>query len=1106
MSWYTGRTKPQIQVEETPQKKVYTQVPSSSPITVGSSPTKNQQEADMELPPSIKAHSNIDEAKQRALESRREAIRNHKDFPVVRKRFYYLQESDIFKGFVKGKGNLRDITKWLTDNYNEQEILNKQQSQRRQQQEKSEELLRQRNQQQMMREYQKVQETERLEAERRKKLEAENQRNQQDEDDEDESPIKVRGKAKRKAVESPVKQKESANSQSTKVELGKPKLSILDKYKARKSQPSIVDAFSQRLPKSQNDSSDGSEEPPRKKKLVRLAGLHDDYPRSVNTSASTSPEPSNINTLKSFSYKGPNGYNFKKSDSGNVINIKSSSPGPSDQDDLEILEERIRQNKRNKSSNGPIVIDEDDLEDDDASDDMSGDDYAESNGLTSMDSQILEFLNNATQQDIIEIGNVPPKIGDSVISRRPIEDIYTFSEDRFESEEAKEAETAPKKRKGARKPLGMKIIENIETSLKGYRAVDSLVKKCSQVGNLVSEQMEAWGVTVTGAEGELEMVDIDPTKESIEIDANDDENADDSIQVIKSHKKTLTYIHEPPENFTQDLQLKNYQLVGINWLNLLYSNNLSCILADEMGLGKTCQVIAFMAYLKQTKGEGSGRHLVVVPSSTLENWLREFNKFCPDIIVQAYYGSQAEREELRYELRSTEYDVLVTTYNLASGSSNDFKFLKNNDFDMVVYDEGHMLKNSNSERYTKLMRLRANFRLLLTGTPLQNNLKELVSLLAFMLPHLFEEKKEDLQSIFNQKVKTTDADSDENYNPLLSVQAISKAKTMMTPFVLRRKKDQVLKHLPAKIHRIEYCEPTDSQKAIYKDYMDQGKNTRLERERRKLLTGKEAEEARKTPIPTSSNVLMSLRKASLHPLLFRRHFTSADLSKMSKKITNEPEYADANSHYIFEDMEVLADYELDALCRKFPKTLGEYILKDEHYLDSGKVQQLSKILNSIIEKKEKVLVFSLFTQVLDILEKVLSILQIKFTRLDGLTSVENRQDLIDTFYEDDTIPVFLLSTRAGGFGINLVAANNVIIFDQSFNPHDDKQAEDRAHRVGQTSEVVVTRLISTGTVEENILQLAENKLQLDQSISNDGADKIVEEKAANLFEKLLFDS
>ena len=396
------------------------------------------------------------------------------------------------------------------------------------------------------------------------------------------------------------------------------------------------------------------------------------------------------------------------------------------------------------------------------------------------------------------------KVSELIITKRPFQNIYVVAEDKFElpSENTEESGNE-KKRRVQRKTLGQKIIENTEFSLKGYKAVDSLIKKCSEYGDLISKQMEKWGVTITG-EGELEMVDLEPTQNAIEIEDKDDYEEEDEDIIVHHKSKSLTYIKEKPSLLPEDIDLKNYQQVGINWLNLLYRNNLSCILADEMGLGKTCQVISFMAHLKETETK-KGPHLVIVPSSTLENWLREFNKFCPDLMVQAYYGSQSEREELRYDLQNSDYDVMVTTYNLATGAAPDFKFLRNQNFNMIVYDEGHMLKNSTSERYNKLMRLNAKYRLLLTGTPLQNNLKELVSLLAFMLPNLFNDKREDLQGLFNQKVSTVDS-SEGNYNPLLSLQAIAKAKTMMTPFVLRRKKVQVLKHLPGKIHKIENCE------------------------------------------------------------------------------------------------------------------------------------------------------------------------------------------------------------------------------------------------------------------------------------------------------------
>ncbi|GMF47073.1 unnamed protein product [[Candida] boidinii] len=257
-----------------------------------------------------------------------------------------------------------------------------------------------------------------------------------------------------------------------------------------------------------------------------------------------------------------------------------------------------------------------------------------------------------------------------------------------------------------------------------------------------------------------------------------------------------------------------------------------------MGLGKTAQVIAFLAHLKEYQNQGP--HLIVVPSSTLENWLREFRKFAPTLIVRPYYGSQDARVELRAELENDDtYDVLVTTYNLAAGNKYDQAFLRSRSFNVVVYDEGHMLKNSNSERYSKLMKISANFRLLLTGTPLQNNLKELISLLSFILPKVFKEKREDLQSLFDQKVTTRDTSIEqdgEKYNPLLSEQAITNARTMMAPFVLRRKKDQVMKHLPAKHNSIKYCELTEIQKELYTEQIKNAKLARDERERRKLMS------------------------------------------------------------------------------------------------------------------------------------------------------------------------------------------------------------------------------------------------------------------------------
>lgn len=206
-------------------------------------------------------------------------------------------------------------------------------------------------------------------------------------------------------------------------------------------------------------------------------------------------------------------------------------------------------------------------------------------------------------------------------------------------------------------------------------------------------------------------------------DVLEESKKQDASEEVK--KAFEDYIYTQPKLLAEGFKLKSYQLLGVNWLNMLYRKNISCILADEMGLGKTAQVIALIAHLKEK--EVPGPHLVIVPSSTLDNWIREFENFAPSLKVYAYYGNQAERADARYFLKSQEeLDVIVTTYNMATGVAEDRKFLKKMEFKACVFDEGHQLKNAESKKYKDLMDIKVRWRLLLTGTPLQNNLQELV--------------------------------------------------------------------------------------------------------------------------------------------------------------------------------------------------------------------------------------------------------------------------------------------------------------------------------------------------------------------------------------------
>lgn len=370
------------------------------------------------------------------------------------------------------------------------------------------------------------------------------------------------------------------------------------------------------------------------------------------------------------------------------------------------------------------------------------------------------------------------------------------------------------------------------------------------------------------------------------------------------------------------------------------------------------------------------------------------------------------------------------------------------------------------------MRIPAKFRLLLTGTPLQNNLQELAALLAFILPAVFEERAEDLNYIFKAKATTRDKD----HAALLSAQRIARARSMLTPFVLRRKKAQVLKHLPTKTCRVEYCSLHPAQKLIYDGLIDKAR----ERARIRLEGGRVAKN-------DENNPLMQLRKAAIHPLLFRRHFNDDNIEEMAD-ILREEEPAnfppDAKRSYLIDEMHSGSDFWLHQWCLLYP-SINSFDIEDLQWMDSGKVDAMINLVKSYKENGDRVLIFSQFALVLDILEAVLNSSLISFTRIDGSTKIDERQSLIDTYRDDESITAFLLTTKAGGTGINLMYANKVIIFDGSFNPQDDRQAENRAHRVGQTRDVEVVRLVTKGTIEEQIYALGQSKLVLDGRVSGD---------------------
>lgn len=675
-------------------------------------------------------------------------------------------------------------------------------------------------------------------------------------------------------------------------------------------------------------------------------------------------------------------------------------------------------------------------------------------GPSISDVEALEFFNTCDIADLPAVTACTIEQAKIIASLRPFEDPEDM-----------------KKKLRKRKGVSSAVFTQYQEVMKGYIEVDRVLTKCEAHGAELSKIMSVWA-----GMDESSTPDVDGAVDLINVVSN------------SSHPAMKGYLYNQPKSIPSGIKLKAYQLLGLNWLNLLYRKRISCILADEMGLGKTAQVVTFLSHLKLSGRPGP--HLVIVPASTLDNWTREFKTFSSNLVVRTYYGNQVERADLRYELKGLEdLDVILTTYNVASGAPDDRKFLDRMRFDACVYDEGHQLKNSESKKYKDLMRMRVQWRLLLTGTPLQNNLQELVSLLSFILPTIFENAKEDLRMIFKVPV--------EAQVNLLAQTRVTRAKKMMSPFVLRRKKAQVLSELPKKIEEVMYCELIGNQKALYDEALSRSKKSLLtneivvddlddldEEEEGKKKKKKNEKKKSGTNGPLSTNILMELRKASNHPMLFRRLYTDQTIRQMAKACLKELEFHDRNVELIFEDMEVMTDFELHLFSTQY-KQLNKFALKNEEWMNAGKIEKLKELVISLRSKGSRILVFSQFTQMLAILEKVMECIGVKFLILTGSTSVGERQPLVDQFTNDESITVFLLSTKAGGLGLNLMAADTVVIFDQDFNPHNDRQAEDRAYRLGQKRDVHVIKFITKKTIEEDILQLAQTKIALDTSVSTD---------------------
>lgn len=529
--------------------------------------------------------------------------------------------------------------------------------------------------------------------------------------------------------------------------------------------------------------------------------------------------------------------------------------------------------------------------------------------------------------------------------------------------------------------------------------------------------------------------------------------------------------------------LKPYQLVGVNFLLLLYRKGIGgAILADEMGLGKTIQAITYLTLLKHLNND-LGPHLIVCPASLLENWERELKKWCPSFSILQYHG--AGRAAYAKELSSLAkaglpppFNVLLVCYSLFERHSvqqkDDRKVLKRWRWSCVLMDEAHALKDKNSYRWKNLMSVarNANQRLMLTGTPLQNDLHELWSLLEFMMPDIFATEDVDLKKLLN----TEDGG------------LVGRMKSILGPFILRRLKSDVMQQLAPKIQRVEYVYMEEQQENAYKEAIEEYRAASHARIAK--LSGTSLNDvSRVLPRRQISNYFVQFRKIANHPLLVRRIYSDDDVIRFAKKLHPVGAFGyECTTTKVIEKLKSYSDFSIHQLLLYYGVTDTKGILSDKHVMLSAKCRALGEILPSLKDAGHRVLIFSQWTSMLDILEWTLDVIGVTYRRLDGSTQVTDRQAIVDAFNNDTSIFACLLSTRAGGQGLNLTGADTVIIHDMDFNPQIDRQAEDRCHRIGQTKPVTIYRLVTKGTVDENVYEIAKRKLVLDAAVLQSDMD------------------
>ncbi|MGL4738690.1 MAG: SNF2 helicase associated domain-containing protein [Cellulosilyticaceae bacterium] len=503
-------------------------------------------------------------------------------------------------------------------------------------------------------------------------------------------------------------------------------------------------------------------------------------------------------------------------------------------------------------------------------------------------------------------------------------------------------------------------------------------------------------------------------KESGQIEANRDKPFKQLIREIKNVEDTD---YEVPESLKKTL--RNYQKTGYRWLKAMTHYGFGGILADDMGLGKTLQVITLLQAEKEERSEEDALpSLIVVPTSLTVNWQKEFQKFAPLMRVGVLLGDAATRQSILEHIE--EFEVIITSYDTLKRDIESYMALK---FRYCIADEAHYIKNANTQNAKALKLIQSDFRLALTGTPMENSLAELWSIFDFVMPgYLFT------YTYFKKHFEAPIVKEE-------SQEATVRLQKMIAPFVLRRLKRDVLKELPSKTEVVMYNAMEEEQERIYRahlaqmqqDFEGEVKGQGIGKSHIKILA-----------------MITRLRQICCHPNLYLEGYKG----------------------------------------------------------ESGKLNQCMELISESTGAGHKILVFSQFTSMLDLLGTRLQEEGVPYYMLTGSTKAEKRMELVEAFNSDQT-PVFLISLKAGGTGLNLTGADIVIHYDPWWNVSSQNQATDRAYRIGQKNKVQVFKLITEGTIEEKIEKLQQRKLALTENVLKEGETFITsmsEDEIRDLFQ------